>query len=124
MHSSQSSVQFQVAQLCPLLQPHGLQHVVGFLSITNSGACSDSYPPVGDAIKCLQLLSLLLPSQSSQHQVFQGVRFFRLGTKYWSLELHQSFHEDSGLISCGIINVNIIINILYSREDTIIKVGV
>ena len=34
-----------VAQLCPTLQPHGLQHTRPPCPLTTPGACSNSYPP-------------------------------------------------------------------------------
>ena len=34
-----------VAQLCPTLQPHGLQHTRPPCPFTTPGACSNSYPP-------------------------------------------------------------------------------
>ena len=112
-HRSISSVQLSsVAQSCPTLQPHGLQHIrLPCLSLTSSLLklmSIESVVPSNHLILCHPLL--LLPS------VFPSIRVFSKESalhirwpKYWSFSFSISpFNEYSGLISFRIDWLNLL----------------
>ena len=99
------SVQFSsVAQSCPTLQPHGLQHARLPCPSPTPGACSklmsiQSVTPSNHLILCHPLL--LLPSIFPRVRVFSNESVLRIRwPKYWSFSFSISLsNEHSGLIS-------------------------
>ena len=90
-----------VAQLCPTLQPHGLQHTRLPCPLPTSGACSKSWPSH-------PLLSPSLPAVSlSQHQgLFQGVKhewnhsFPSISYCWWSFSSTVSLLQSVTRLTC------------------------
>ena len=98
------SVQFSsVAQPCPTLQPHGLQHARPPCPSPTPGVYSTHVHSVSDAIQPSHPLSSPSPSafNLSQHQVFSNESAFHImWPKYWSFSFSISpSNEYSGLIS-------------------------
>ena len=92
-----------VAQLCPTLRPHGLQHARLPCPLPTPRACSlmstESVMPSNHLILCHPLL--LLPSIFSSIRVFSNESVLRITwPKYWSFSFSISpSNECSGLIS-------------------------
>ena len=98
-----SSVQFSsVAQLCPTLRPHRLQHARPPCPSTTPGAYSNPCPLSQWCQPSHPLSSLSPPTLNlSQHQgLFKRVSSSHQVAKVLEFQLqHQSFSEYSGLIS-------------------------
>ena len=88
-----TSVQFNWSVMTNDLQPHGLQAHQASLSITNSGAYSNSVRWVGDTIQPFLPLSLPFPpvlSISQHHSLFlESALRIRL-PKYWNCSISRS----------------------------------
>ena len=92
-----------VAQSCPTLQPHGLQHARPPCPSPTHGACSNSCHWVGDAIQPFHPLSSPSPTTLNlyQHQgLFQWVSSSHQVAKVLEFQLQYQFYQwTPGLIS-------------------------